>query len=73
MVRLKRVRGFNPFAPKIVFADGHHRANPALFRCPCGGVMFDVTSRLAEVMSVLHHECDTCHARTACRKPRRTK
>ncbi len=68
---LKRVAVFDPFAPAVVSRDGAVLANPALFRCACGGVMFDVTSKLAESLGVLHHECDTCRKRTVS-KPRKT-
>jgi hypothetical protein len=57
---------FHPFAPATP-----GRANAALFRCPCGGAMLDVTSRLAEAMGVLHHECASCRAKTVARKPGR--
>ena len=64
MATLPRVKIFDPFVPSVVFRDGAHRANPALFRCACGGTMFDVTSKLAEAMGVLHHQCDSCGKRT---------
>lgn len=61
MTDLKRHGHFNPTAPP----NKEGKVNAALFRCPCGGVMFDVTSRMAEATGVLNHECDLCHARTA--------
>lgn len=53
--RLKR------FDPAAFNAEG--RPDARTFRCACGGVMFDVTSRLAEAMGVLHYRCDSCRAR----------
>lgn len=36
------------------------KAQPALFRCDCGGTMYNYSSRLAMGMGVLHYKCDRC-------------
>lgn len=62
---------YGTFDPSSRKGEREGRADPALFRCPCGGTMFDVTPKLAEAMGVLHYECDTCHKRAAHKPTRR--
>ena len=53
---------FDPTA-KPFTRDG--RVNISNVRCPCGGLMFDVTIGLAHRLGVKQYECDKCHDRRA--------
>ena len=45
-------------------------ADAALWRhSGCTGVLFDVTSRMAEALGVLHYKCDKCGATFAATPP----
>jgi hypothetical protein len=51
-----------PYKPNLRGQDDAKGAQVEVFRCPCGGVLFDTTSRLAESLGVKHVKCDICAA-----------
>ena len=57
---------FNPLLPAT--RDGG--VDIRNVRCPCGGIMFDMTIGLAHWMGVKQYECDVCHDRRAVTLPK---
>lgn len=49
-----------PYKPNLRGRDDAAGVQVETFRCPCGGALFDATSRLAESFGVKHVKCDIC-------------